>query len=792
MINIQTKVIVYFLLISTIVFAGQLNATTYYVDATGGNDNNSGTNITSAWKTIDRVIDETFLPGDNILFKRGEVWTGEQLEIAGYSGTETGLITFGAYSDTALPNPVITTITEHSHTWTNQGGNLWKANNPPDYHPERLWVDGTELLRANNMTELDGIDFLWLYDAEENGDFYLYSDTNPSTKQIKYTNERMPLYLEDANYIAFINLDLQGAWASVYLNCNVSHIHFDEMKIGKFASSGININSETDSKPNHIHILNSDFDAGFTLDYSMAEFFPGTDDRGVGDAIFVQCAENCEINNCYFKNWGHASINIDGNPFGAGDVKVSYISVHDNYATSPDICYGGRMAIDDAHHCELFNNRIINTSIQCQFNGFNNHVHHNIIDGTRNTPILDNAVEISAGFDICGYSNTEVFNNIYENNLIKNIEGVGIQISTCGDYNIHDNIIRNNIIFNCGTVEEVEGIGILVEENTNDCQTYDNTFHNNLVFNESTANTIKFRNLITDIPGFNALQGISGYQIADNIAGDPLFVDINISDFHLLCSSPCIDAGTEALSAFDFDGNSIPFDGTETDIGIYEYQHNILQLDLKVFLEGPFNGTNMNTDLTDIPLSQPYNITPWNYEGTESVDTIPADVMDWVLIELRDTTDASLATGETVIARQAAFLLNDGAVVGMDGSSILAFNHSIIHSLFVVIHHRNHLPVMSANPVTKTNGIYSYDFTDATEKAYGGNQVDLGNGVYGMYAADINADGVVNETDINLWKQIAGKKGYLKEDANLDTQVDNKDKNDLFVPNEGESSLIPE
>ena len=35
-----------------------------------------------------------------------------------------------------------------------------------------------------------------------------------------------------------------------------------------------------------------------------------------------------------------------------------------------------------------------------------------------------------------------------------------------------------------------------------------------------------------------------------------------------------------------------------------------LELDVKVFLEGPFNGINMNTDLTglaDFPLSQPYN-----------------------------------------------------------------------------------------------------------------------------------------------------------------------------------------
>ena len=95
-------------------------------------------------------------------------------------------------------------------------------------------------------------------------------------------------------------------------------------------------------------------------------------------------------------------------------------------------------------------------------------------------------------------------------------------------------------------------------------------------------------------------------------------------------------------------------------------------LDLKVFLEGPFNETGMNTSLTGepvegFPLNQPYNTPPWNYMGTESVTSVPPGVVDWVLVEMRDTSNVSLATGETTIASQAAFLLNDGSIVGMDG-----------------------------------------------------------------------------------------------------------------------------
>ena len=220
-----------------------------------------------------------------------------------------------------------------------------------------------------------------------------------------------------------------------------------------------------------------------------------------------------------------------------------------------------------------------------------------------------------------------------------------------------------------------------------------------------------------------------------------------------------------------------------------------VRLNLKVFLEGPFNGVDMNPSTGSglLPLSQPYNIAPWNYDGTESVDSIPADVVDWVLIELRDTTEAALATGETVIARQAAFLLNDGEIVDTAGRDTRpCVSTAVTNNLFVVIYHRNHLAIMSANPVTESGGVYSYDFTTSAEKTYGDNQKDLGYGVYGMYAADFNADGVVDETDISLWKQIAGQKGYLMEDASLDSQVDNIDKDYLWIPNEGKSNLIPE
>jgi len=257
----------------------------------------------------------------------------------------------------------------------------------------------------------------------------------------------------------------------------------------------------------------------------------------------------------------------------------------------------------------------------------------------------------------------------------------------------------------------------------------------------------------------------------------------------------------KSASLIDASANTATFEGI-TGFGQFIIVHeDRIKLDLTVVLEGPYNGTDMDTYLNGnpelvegLPLTQPYNIAPWNYSGTESVDTIPDDVVDWVLIELRDTTGASYATGKTAIARRAAFILNDGKIIDTAGTDTrLCVSAAITNNLFVVIWHRNHLGIMSANPVTKSDGIYTYDFTTGNTQAYGTNaQKDLGSGVYGMISADANADGIINVTDKTIWKNQAGEQGYKSADFDLNGQVNNPDKNDKWTPNENEVGQVPE
>ncbi|MCX6267337.1 MAG: T9SS type A sorting domain-containing protein [Bacteroidetes bacterium] len=50
--------------------------TAYYIDASGGSDNNDGLSASTAWKSLTKVNATTFAGGNRILFKAGEVWTG--------------------------------------------------------------------------------------------------------------------------------------------------------------------------------------------------------------------------------------------------------------------------------------------------------------------------------------------------------------------------------------------------------------------------------------------------------------------------------------------------------------------------------------------------------------------------------------------------------------------------------------------------------------------------------------------------------------------------------------------
>jgi hypothetical protein len=75
---------------------------TYYVDSVGGNDTNSGTSASSAWRTLSKANSAPLVPGDQLLLRRGDTWTGSLQIIK--SGTGAAPIMFDAYGTGAPPS----------------------------------------------------------------------------------------------------------------------------------------------------------------------------------------------------------------------------------------------------------------------------------------------------------------------------------------------------------------------------------------------------------------------------------------------------------------------------------------------------------------------------------------------------------------------------------------------------------------------------------------------------------------------------------------------------------------
>ena len=251
-----------------------------------------------------------------------------------------------------------------------------------------------------------------------------------------------------------------------------------------------------------------------------------------------------------------------------------------------------------------------------------------------------------------------------------------------------------------------------------------------------------------------------------------------------------------------------PFSGESFDYDPYN-RVNWTQrlLSLKVYLEGPFNGTNMNTSINSIlPLSHPFNpalpyfgnpLPDWRYTGSGSVGAIPnVNIVDWVLIELRDAPTAASATKATMVAQIPAFITNNGNIVALNGSTSPEFSNAIVNNLYVVIYQRNHVSIMNANLIPYAAGTYTYDFTTGAAQVYGGAAAhkQLATGKWGMRSGDGNGDcDVLSNDKTAVWSLPGqlGKTGYLPSDYNLDRQTNNKDKNDKWLPNLGSGSSVP-
>ena len=185
---------------------------------------------------------------------------------------------------------------------------------------------------------------------------------------------------------------------------------------------------------------------------------------------------------------------------------------------------------------------------------------------------------------------------------------------------------------------------------------------------------------------------------------------------------------------------------TSLSVGFQQAYPSLLkQLLLTLFLEGLYDGPSMR---------KAQNASGNQFTGT---------VADRINVVLHQST-----APYTVLTTLANVDLN------ANGTAQTSVPGNYGSSYYLSIQHRNHLETWTAAPVSFAGTAISYNFSEAANKAYGNRLKDLGEGVFGLYAGDVDANGLVNLADITTAtaSATAFATGYIPNDANGDGTVD--------------------
>ena len=190
-----------------------------------------------------------------------------------------------------------------------------------------------------------------------------------------------------------------------------------------------------------------------------------------------------------------------------------------------------------------------------------------------------------------------------------------------------------------------------------------------------------------------------------------------------------------------------------------------IQLEMRVLLQAAYSEVTNNMIATlDVPLRHPYDSV--GYNGTETLDTVNADIIDWVLVTVYD------ADMENIVHQEACVLRASGAVLSVD-SSWIRFPVAASEYL-ITVHHRNHLDIRTLEPVRPAGGIMAVNFAARPGLA----RYPFDNGLYGMISGDVNGDqkivfgSTADSDNLSMLFLIGGSydvlQGYTRADVNFD------------------------
>jgi parallel beta-helix repeat protein len=566
--------ILFFAFSSFLPSLSQALAATYYVDATNSNDANTGLSEATPWKTIAKVNASSFVPGDQILFKRGEIWR-EQLTVPS-SGSSGNPITIGAYGSGELP--VINGSNLISSGWTQYRSTVWQA--AVTTRPNQIFFNGVRGTPVASVAAINGAS-KWYWASNI---LYVYSTSAPATAftnpGIEASQRQYNISGNGKSYVTIQNLNLQnsngygfafnGVASNVTIDgCTVGHSYYSGIAInGNFEVQSVIIRNSTVNwnGANGISIYGPGHDWTVEDNVVHNNSQNGTNDGGMftySGGIRACCDSSVkkiivQRNKVYSQGKlpdGTRVTSSNGDPSDNARAQGIWMDTlhHTNYTDGPLII--GNEVYDNQHDGILIENGSYNTVIY-------NLVYNNNATEAWGIRVSDWHAQSPANY-----------NRVYNNVVYSNSNG-GINIS--GSFGSEanrciGNEVKNNIVIGNGSGSN------LVANNGGE---NDGTMGNGNVYTYNSfgpqgTNFIQWGNGVyksTYAAWYSAYSAANG----NTVESDPLFVSTSTPDFHLQSTSPAINAGTNVAVTSDYEGNHVPF-GPAPDVGAYEYHSGFLK-----------------------------------------------------------------------------------------------------------------------------------------------------------------------------------------------------------------------
>lgn len=553
-------------------FCVYASAATYYVDATGGNDTNSGTTTSAAWKTLGKVAATNLQPGDNVLLKRGAIWR-ERLMVP-TSGTASASITFGAYGSGAAP---IITGSDPLSAWTAAATNLYTASFATQ--PEVVTFDGIKGVRETSSSAVNAANE-WFWTG---GVLMVYSTSVPSNVEVSSRHHLVAVY--GKTYVTIRDLQIQFAEDPIYLY-DTNNVTIDNVVVRDCAGyAGVVVVSDIAGIGEYNTIQNCQI---YNISGSTASMQTGAN----GDGVLLYEA-NCRYNairNNTVHDLGREGIVIYRGSYNTVSGNTVYRSAQSGIRIAEEVAtgnviegnnsYQNCLKADDRFGIDLIrvgndnivrynvvheqNDTLADSSIPAdptnagqkygtggiRFDG-GNWEGHDHMESTGNKAYYNVVYGEGRGIESFNFSNIHILNN-----TVCNSRNFGIAVHSVFSVVATGNVVANNIVQNAG-------FALMYHYRTDNV-----VFDNNCYYSDTPASFIwKVDDNIApcDLASWQSLSG----QDLHALAADARFVDVAKQNFQLASDSPCVDAAANLDLSKDLAGTAVP-QWSAPDIGAYE------------------------------------------------------------------------------------------------------------------------------------------------------------------------------------------------------------------------------